>query len=159
MRDTIIYQPVGIVYSGHTDPEKTPIQPVFAEGFSGQVEIFKEYEKGLKDIEGFSHIIIFYHFHMTKARKLLVKPFLENAEHGVFATRSPCRPNPIGISLVRLVKRVDNILMIDDVDILDSTPVLDIKPYVSRFDSRDNVRSGWQANIDDETAYKLGRRV
>ena len=158
MNKEIMCKPIGVIHSEHTDPHKTPIQPVFAEGFTGQAEIFHKYEKGLQDIEGFSHIIILYYFHKSTTHKLLVQPYLENAEHGVFATCAPGRPNHIGLSVVRLVKRERNMLFLDDIDILDGTPVLDIKPYVSRFNNRTNVRNGWQEKIDDQTAYKLGRR-
>jgi tRNA-Thr(GGU) m(6)t(6)A37 methyltransferase TsaA len=87
-----------------------------------------------------------------------VKPFLDDVPRGVFATRAPCRPNPIGLSLVRLNRIEGNILFIEDVDVLNGTPLLDIKPYISRFDSRENVRSGWQENVDEETAKLRGRR-
>ena len=159
MNKEIICIPIGVIHSEHTDPHKTPIQPVFAEGFTGQAEIFHKYEKGLQDIEGFSHIMILYFFHKATTQTLIVKPFLENVKHGVFATRAPNRPNHIGLSLVRLLKREGNILFIGGVDILDKTPILDIKPYISRYDSRKDVRNGWQEKIDDKTAYTLGSRI
>ena len=159
MDKNIICRPIGIIHSEHRDPGKTPIQPVFAKGCAGRAEIFHNYEKGLQDIEGFSHILILYYFHKATTQKLLVKPFLENVEHGVFATCAPGRPNHIGVSVLRLVKREKNILFLDNIDILDGTPILDIKPHVSRFNKRENIRSGWQEKIDDQTAYKLGRRM
>ena len=159
MHNDIICKPIGIIHSEHTDPHKTPIQPVFAKGCAGRAEVFHEYEQGLQDIEGFSHILILYHFHKSTTQRLTVKPFLENVEHGVFATCAPSRPNHIGLSVVRLVKREKNVLFLDEIDILDKSPILDIKPYVSRFNNPKDVRNGWQEKIDDQTAYNLGRRM
>lgn len=159
MNNDVICKPIGIIHSGHINPHKTPIQPIFANGCTGQAEIFRTYEKGLQDIEGFSHILILYHFHKTTTQKLMVKPFLENTERGVFATCAPSRPNHIGLSIVRLVKKEKNMLFLDDVDILDGTPIIDIKPYIARFFRYSNVRSGWQEKIDDQTAHNLGRRI
>jgi tRNA-Thr(GGU) m(6)t(6)A37 methyltransferase TsaA len=107
------------------------------------VEVLPEYDEGLADIEGFSHIILIYHFHLTKGPMLTVRPFMDDSAHGVFATRAPSRPNPIGISVVRLVRRDNNILRIQDVDIVDGTPLLDVKPYVPEFDPNAVVRIGW----------------
>ncbi len=117
-----------------------------------------EFEDGLADLEGFSHLILLYHLHRTGGVKLRVTPFLEDVEHGVFATRAPCRPNPIGLSVVRLVRREGSVLHLADVDVLDGTPLLDVKPYVARFDRRDGVRSGWQDGVDEGTARSRGRR-
>jgi tRNA-Thr(GGU) m(6)t(6)A37 methyltransferase TsaA len=159
MDEKITFRPIGIIHSEHTNPLKTPIQPVFAKDCTGQVEIFPEYEEGLLDIEGFSHIFLIYHLHKSEpGKKLTLKPFFENVIHGVFATRYSNRPNPIGMSLVRLIKREENILYINDVDILDGTPLLDIKPYNTRFEQRDDVRNGWMEHIDKNMAFKLGRR-
>ena len=96
--------------------------------------------------------------HLSGAARLVVTPFVEDREHGVFATRAPCRPNPIGISIVRLVTRADNVLHLKDVDVLDGTPLLDIKPYIPRFDHRAHVKSGWHDRVDEETARRRGRR-
>jgi tRNA-Thr(GGU) m(6)t(6)A37 methyltransferase TsaA len=159
MQETIIFKPIGYLRSEHTNPDKTPIQPVFAKGFKGEAEIFPEYQEGLKDIEGFSHIYLITHFNKSKAAKLMVRPFLDNTERGVFSTRTPHRPNPIGFSLVRLLKREKNILHLDDVDIIDGTPILDIKPFIQRFDYRQNTHDGWQENVDDATALKRGKRA
>lgn len=120
-----------------------PIQPKGAKGVAGTIEIKPEYADGLKDIEGFSHIILIYHFHLSRSYSLKVKPFLDDNLHGVFATRAPKRPNPIGISVVRLRKIVENILHIEDVDIVDGTPLLDIKPYIPEFDIHEVESSGW----------------
>jgi tRNA-Thr(GGU) m(6)t(6)A37 methyltransferase TsaA len=120
-----------------------PIQPSGALGIKGTVELFAEYSSGLKDIDGFSHIILVYHFHLSRGYALETRPFLDEAIHGVFATRAPARPNPIGISVVRLVGIEDNILHIEDMDIVDGTPLLDIKPYIPDFDWREAERIGW----------------
>ena len=149
---------IGIIHSPHKDPKETPIQPVYAQGIKGEVEIFPEYTEGLRDLEGFSHIYLLYYFHKTRFEKLSVKPFLDDSSRGVFATRAPSRPNHIGFSLIKLIKIEENILHIEDVDILDGTPLLDIKPYISRFDYRRNVRCGWQDNIEEERARILGSR-
>lgn len=105
--------------------------------------MFPHYEQGLKDLEGFSHIILLYHFHLAGEPRLTVTPFMDSIPRGVFATRSPQRPNAIGISVVRLIKIEKNILCIQDIDIVDGTPLLDIKPYVQDFDRSDGVRIGW----------------
>jgi len=139
----IMYKPIGIIHSPFKEPKGVPIQPTAAIGIEGTVEIFSEYVEGLDDLEGFSHIILIYHFHLVKKTLLKVKPYMDNKLHGVFATRSPSRPNPIGISTVRLVKIDENILYIKDVDILDGTPLLDIKPYVPEFDVRVVDKIGW----------------
>jgi tRNA-Thr(GGU) m(6)t(6)A37 methyltransferase TsaA len=142
----IRYRPIGVVHSPFKEPKGTPIQPAGAIGIEGIVEIFPEYAEGLKDIEGFSHIILLYHFHLSNRSTLIAKPYLDNEAHGVFAMRGPSRPNPIGISVVRLVKVEGNVLHIQDVDIVDGTPLLDIKPYVPEFDIREVARIGWLEN-------------
>ncbi len=139
----IEYRPIGIVHSPFKEPKGTPIQPKAAEGIEGTVEVFSEYVEGMKDLGGFSHIILIYHFHLCKRSLLQVKPFMDDQMHGVFATRAPSRPNPIGISVVRLEKVDGNILYIKDVDIVDGTPLLDIKPYVPEFDVRVVEKIGW----------------
>ncbi|MBN1380602.1 MAG: tRNA (N6-threonylcarbamoyladenosine(37)-N6)-methyltransferase TrmO [Deltaproteobacteria bacterium] len=154
----IILRPIGIIHSEHAVQEKTPAQPVYAKGCQGWVEIFPEYEEGLCDLEGFSHIYLIYHFHLRKTVKLTVKPFLQDIERGVFSTRAPNRPNPIGLSIVELIGREGNTLHLDCVDILDGTPLLDIKPYTAKFDRADPFRNGWQDEVDEETAKRRGRR-
>lgn len=156
--DELTLRPIGVVRSPHTRPEDTPIQPVYARGVRGTIELLPEYESGLEDIEGFSHIYVIFQFHRSRAGGLTVTPYLDDSPHGVFATRSPRRPNPIGMSLVRLVGRAGAVLEIEDVDMLDGSPVLDIKPYAGRFDVREDARCGWQDGVDDDTARKLGRR-
>lgn len=139
----IKYKPIGVIHSPFKEPRGTPIQPAGAKGTDGIVEIFPEYAEGLKDIEGFSHIILLYHFHLSKGPALIAKPYMADETHGVFAMRGPNRPNPIGISIVRLVKVEGNMLHIRDVDIVDGTPLLDVKPYVPEFDIREVERIGW----------------
>ena len=144
----IQYSPIGVVHSPFREPTGTPIQSAAASavGVEAQVEIFPSFREGLRDLEGFSHLILLYHMHRIQPAGLLVKPFLGNDRHGVFATRSPGRPNPIGFSVVRLLSVEDGELRITDVDILDQTPVLDIKPYVGEFDIRPVERIGWFAD-------------
>ena len=154
----ITLRPIGIIHSPHTHPDATPVQPIYAEQVSGRAEIYPEFSAGLCDLEGFSHIYLLYQFHRAGSARLSVKPFLDTRERGVFATRAPCRPNPLGMSLVRLVRREGNVLHLLDVDMLDGTPLLDIKPYVARFDARADVRCGWQDQIDEVTARRLGTR-
>ena len=156
--EQIVYKPIGILHSEHTVLVQTPAQPVYAEECRGVVEIFPDFADGLKHIEGFSHIYLIYHLHKASPAQLLVEPFLQKAEHGIFATRAPCRPNPVGLSIVELVQREQNALIIRGVDILDGTPILDIKPYSSRFDQIVPRQSGWMDVLDDETAWQRGRR-
>jgi tRNA-Thr(GGU) m(6)t(6)A37 methyltransferase TsaA len=139
----IVYVPIGVVHSPFKEPKGTPIQPPGAEGVAGTVEVFPEYVEGLKDLGGFSHIILLYHFHLSKKSPLRVRPYMDDETHGVFAMRGPSRPNPIGLSIVRLDRIEGNVLHIQNVDIVDGTPVLDIKPYVPEFDARDAERIGW----------------
>lgn len=139
----IIYTPIGVVHSPFEEPKGTPIQPPSAKGVAGTVEVFPDYVDGLKDLDGFSHIILLYHFHLSRMSPLRVTPFMDDEAHGVFAMRGPSRPNPIGLSIVRLIQVDGNVLHIEDVDIVDGTPVLDIKPYVPQFDARDAEAIGW----------------
>jgi tRNA-Thr(GGU) m(6)t(6)A37 methyltransferase TsaA len=139
----VLLRPIGVVRSPFTDPVGMPIQPAGACGVRGAVEVFPEYCEGLADLEGFSRIILLYHFHRSEGYSLRVVPFLDDRERGLFATRAPRRPNPIGISTVRLVGVEGCRLAIEDVDVLDGTPLLDIKPYVPEFDAHPDERSGW----------------
>jgi len=157
-RSEIIYRPIGIIHSEHTVAEKTPAQPVYAKGCKGYVEIFPDFFEGLLNLSGFSHIYLIYHFHKEEAVKLLVRPFLQDEIHGIFATRKPCRPNAIGLSVVELCGIENNILHLDNVDILDGTPLLDIKPYTAKFDLYDIKKNGWQDEVDEQTAEKRGKR-
>jgi tRNA (adenine37-N6)-methyltransferase len=134
---------IGIIRSPFTEKDKTPIQLTRSQAI-GQVEVFPEFADGLKDIEQLSHIHLLYVFHESVGYTLNVRPFLDDREHGIFATRYPYRPNPIGLSTVRLLLRQENVLTIEGVDVLDGTPLLDIKPYVPDFDLRtEGVRAGW----------------
>lgn len=136
--------PIGIIHSPFVEKSDTPIQPTRSQA-AGQVEVYPEFSAGLADIEGFSHIILLYIFHKSNGYSLRVIPFLDDKLHGLFSTRYPCRPNPLGMSIVHLVSRRENILEIEGVDILDGTPLLDIKPYVPEFDLPKDVRNGWYA--------------
>jgi len=139
----IIFQPIGIIHSPHQELAGMPIQPASAAGIKGTVVVDPIFEEGLKDLDGFSHVILVYSFHQAKPADLLVKPFLDDTKHGVFATRAPRRPNGIGISIVKLLAVDKNILEVENLDILDGTPLLDIKPYVPDFDKQEGVRIGW----------------
>ncbi len=150
----IEYHPIGIIHSPFTELSGMPIQPAGAAGVEGTVEVFPKYNDGLKDLEGFSHIIMLYHFHRSKGFKLHVVPFMDSTPRGVFATRAPKRPNPIGLSVIKLQKIQDNILYIENVDILDGTPLLDIKPYVPEFDEQTEVRTGWLEEVRKEVSKR-----
>lgn len=134
---------IGIIHTPHTSPQGTPIQPPAAKEFSGTVEIFPDYAEALQGLKGFSHIYLFYHFHLARRGDLTAKPFMDGSARGVFSMRGPSRPNPLGMSIVRLESISGNILHIRDVDILEGTPLLDIKPYVPGFDLRPDATSGW----------------
>ncbi len=136
-------EPIGIIHSPFKELNGMPIQPAGAAGVKGTVEVFEEYRAGLKDLDGFSHIILVYHFHRSQGFNLQVVPFMDSEPRGLFATRAPRRPNPIGLSVVQLDKIEDGVLQIQNVDILDGTPLLDIKPYVPEFDAQVKVRTGW----------------
>lgn len=142
-RTALSLKSIGLIHSPYTTEEEMPIQGRFRPEVSGEIEVFEEYEEGLKDIEGFSHLIILYWFHRAGKPSLLVRPYLDATPHGIFATRYPARPNPIGLSVVRLLGREGNVLHIAEVDVLDGTPLLDIKPYVPQFDRREASSIGW----------------
>jgi len=155
----VTYRPIGVIHSPYTERHGMPIQASFAEGAAGTVEVQSEYAAGLQDLQGFSHIVLIYHFHLSKGYALRVQPFLEDSEHGVFATRAPRRPNPIGISVVRLERVEGYVLHVSGVDVVDGTPLLDIKPYVPRFDDRSDARSGWlEGRIDVQRAQSADQR-
>ena len=141
--DEILIKPIGVIHTPFKEPRGTPIQPVKSAGAKGTIEIYPVYQPGLKDLDGFSHIILLYHFHLSSGFELTVTPYLDNNERGLFATRAPRRPNPIGISVVKLERVEENKLHIANVDIVDGTPLLDIKPYVNEFDSVEDYRIGW----------------
>jgi tRNA-Thr(GGU) m(6)t(6)A37 methyltransferase TsaA len=140
-----LMRPIGVIRTPFTDTAQTPIQPARSQA-TGCVEVNPEYAEGLRDLEGFSHLILLYIFHLSTGYALHVKPFLDDQFRGLFATRYPARPNPIGLSVVRLLVRRGNQLDIEGVDMLDGTPLLDIKPYVPEFDVRTETRTGWYEN-------------
>ncbi len=154
----VLYEPIGVIRSEHTEEGATPIQPVYALGCVGRVEVNPALAEGLRDLEGFSHVYLVYSMHKAPPAKLLVKPFLDDVERGVFATRAPCRPNAIGLSIVRLIRREGNVLHVDGLDVLDGTPLLDIKPYVGRFDCIEGTRNGWQDHVDEASSKERGCR-
>jgi tRNA-Thr(GGU) m(6)t(6)A37 methyltransferase TsaA len=137
-----IMRPIGVVHTPFSDKDQMPIQAARSQAL-GLVHLYPEFVEGLQDLEGFTHIHLLYVFHASATYALLVKPFLDDQMHGLFATRHPCRPNPIGLSVVRLLAHKDELLEVQGVDMLDGTPVLDIKPYVPDFDLREDVRTGW----------------
>jgi tRNA (adenine37-N6)-methyltransferase len=164
--ERLTLEPVGIIRSKHREHAQTPIQPVCAEGSPGRIEVFPQLAEALDDIEGFSHLYLIYWLHragevassVAGLSPLKVIPYLDDVPRGVFATRTPVRPNPIGLSLVRLVERRGNVLMVEDLDVLDGTPLLDIKPYVEKFDLRVDTRGGWTDRVSDTTFRQRGER-
>ncbi|MEN6475091.1 MAG: tRNA (N6-threonylcarbamoyladenosine(37)-N6)-methyltransferase TrmO [Syntrophaceae bacterium] len=156
--EPVICHAIGMIYSDHQRPEETPIQPVFARDCPGRVELFPEFAEGLKDIEGFSHLILLYIFDRAAAAPLTITPFMDDVPRGMFATRHPGRPNRIGLSVVRLIGREGTVLSLMDVDILDATPLIDIKPFVPRFDIPDHPCGGWTEAVDPKLAQARGRR-
>ena len=153
MSETLRLEPIGVIETPFREPAGTPIQPSRARGARGTARIDARFHEGLKDLEGFERIWLVYWLHRAPAPRLLVTPFLDTQERGVFATRAPARPSPIGISAVRLLSVNQGILEVEDVDIVDGTPLLDVKPYVTEFDCYPGSRAGWF----DETASQ--RRV
>lgn len=154
----ITFKPIGVIRSEHEFAQKTPIQPNYAKNCLGRVEIQPEFAQGLRDLDGFSHIYLIYYLHQAGPAQLAVKPFLQDVERGIFSTRAPCRPNAIGMSVLELLGREGHVLHLKGLDILDGTPLLDIKPYSAKFDRIDNTRNGWQDEVSEETALRLGLR-
>jgi tRNA-Thr(GGU) m(6)t(6)A37 methyltransferase TsaA len=140
-------KPIGIIHTPFRQPEGTPIQPAAGAGVKGVVEVFGEFQAGLKDIDGFSHIILIYQLHRGRGFELEVIPFMDTRLRGLFATRAPRRPNPIGLSTVRLDRVEGGDLHVQNLDILDGTPLLDIKPYVPEFDTPEEIRTGWLEQV------------
>jgi tRNA-Thr(GGU) m(6)t(6)A37 methyltransferase TsaA len=141
--EPVTFRPIGVIRTPFTATLGMPIQATAAVGVPGRIELDPDLAAGLVDLKGFSHLILLYHLHRITAPRMTVAPFLDDRPHGIFATRSPARPNPIGISTVRLLAIVGSTIEIEDVDMLDGTPLLDIKPYVPAFDDRDDARIGW----------------
>lgn len=150
----VVYRPIGIIHSPFTELAGMPIQPAGAEGVMGTAVIHPEFTPGLQDLDGFSHIILLYHLHRVEVANLTVTPFLDTQPRGVFATRAPRRPNPIGLSVVKLVRVGQNVLYLENVDILDGTPLLDVKPYVPEFDHQSEIRTGWLAKANGQVQNK-----
>lgn len=147
---------IGIIHSKFKNLENMPIQPAGDNAAEGSIEINSKYKEGLKDLEGFSHIIIIYHFHKAGQVKLTVKPFLDKVIHGVFATRAPVRPNHIGLSVVEIEKIIDSTIFVKNIDVLDATPLLDIKPFVPGFDiPKSDIRIGWLASNVQDASTRL----
>lgn len=145
---SITLEPIGVIYTPFKTKEGMPIQSSGAKGLKGQIKLKEEFVSGLTDLDGFSHIILIYIFHKSTGFELLTTPFLDNRQRGVFSTRTPKRPNPIGISVVRLLKIENNTIYIENVDMLNETPLLDIKPYIPDFDIHKTEKNGW---IKDRT--------
>ncbi|WP_114418932.1 tRNA (N6-threonylcarbamoyladenosine(37)-N6)-methyltransferase TrmO [Marinospirillum perlucidum] len=146
--------PIGVIRSPHQSIESMPIQPKGAAEVTGQLVVEEQYVEGLKDLEGFSHVYLLYSFHQTRRTELQVIPFMDDQPRGVFATRSPLRPNHIGLSIVRLQAIEGNCVTIQGVDVLDGTPLLDIKPYIAKFDGVEASTSGWMQASDEEVKNK-----
>jgi tRNA-Thr(GGU) m(6)t(6)A37 methyltransferase TsaA len=142
---TLTLMPIGVIHSPYTTKEGCPIQGRYAEDTKGTVEVFPAYAEGLQDIETFSHIYLLYQFDRAGAIELVRPTFLDDEAHGIFASRHPCRPNGLGISVVRLLRRSGNVLDVDGIDVLDNTPLIDIKPYIPRFDFFPEANEGWVA--------------
>lgn len=147
--EPIIFKPIGIIHTPYSEPKGTPIQPSRSSHAKGSIELFPEFIPGLTDLDGFSHIILIYHFHLNKSYDLIVKPFLDTQQHGLFSTRAPKRPNGIGLSVVRLNSVEGGTLHIEEVDMVDGTPLLDIKPFIPELEDVKNCRIGWlEGKID-----------
>ena len=146
--------PIGVIHTPFQTLEEMPIQPTSEASQPGVVEVFPQYAEGLQDLDGFSHIYLIYHLHRVQGVRLQVIPFLDTQPRGLFATRAPCRPNPIGLSLVRLERIEANRLYISRLDVLDQTPLLDIKPYIPAFEPSQEVRVGWVEQARDKVRSK-----
>jgi len=161
--EPIAYQAIGTLRSPHAEVAGMPIQPVGARGILGHIDVAPQYVPGLRDLEGFSHVIVIYHLHRIQGYDLLVRPFLDTDDHGIFATRSPKRPNAIGFSVLELagveLEGTRGVVRLRNVDILDGTPVLDIKPYVPAFDAWRAERIGWfEGKVDAAETFKADER-
>ena len=155
---SVTFRPIGVLHTPHTELEATPIQHVYANDCPGRAELMAEFADGLADIEGFSHLYLVYWLHRASPGGMCVRPFLQDIERGLFATRFPDRPNPIGLSLVRLLRREGRVLYFSGADMLHGTPLLDIKPYAPRYDAVENPRGGWTEDVDEATAQQRGKR-
>ena len=140
---SIQIKPIGVIHSPYKHADGIPIQGRFKDDVEAFAEVHKKYQEGLKDLDGFSHAILIYHFHKVTEEKIIAKPYLEKENHGIFAVRSPYRPNRMGFSIVKIQRVIENKLFFTEVDMFDKTPLIDIKPYIEFFDKRENVKSGW----------------
>jgi tRNA (adenine37-N6)-methyltransferase len=143
MGETLLLEPIGVIHSPFREMENMPVQSVGAQQVEGSVVVYERFSEGLRDLEGFSHIYLVYHFHRASRTELRVIPYMDTVERGVFATRSPLRPSHIGMSIVELLSVSGNVLEVRGVDVLDGTPLIDIKPYVPQFDCLGHATSGW----------------
>jgi len=156
-RNDFIFHPIGIIHSPFKESTGTPIQPRMAEGIRGTIKVYKKFAAGLKDLKGFERIWLIYWFHRAGPQQIQVVPYLDAKPRGLFATRAPCRPNPIGMSTVRLLSIRGRTLYVSDLDALDGTPLLDIKPYVPKFDSYKVKKWGWLEKQGKARAKDGGR--
>lgn len=143
----ITFRPIGIIHSSFNKLEEMPVQPNSDISGTGIVEIFPQFIECMKDLEGFSHIYLLYHFHKISYPSYTVIPLPDMVPRGVFATRAPNRPNPIGLSLVELVRIENNMIYVERLDVLNGTPLLDIKPYVPQLEPTSIVRIGWLEQV------------
>jgi tRNA (adenine37-N6)-methyltransferase len=150
----INFIPIGIIHTPYYSHENIPIQGTGGKGIKATIEIYPEFSAGLKDLDGFSHIILIYYMHLVGKSSLIVKPFLDDEKCGIFATRSPVRPNPIGITTVRLIEIKDNRLIVEDIDMIDQSPLLDIKPCIPMIDDLQGVRLGWLTGKVEQFSQK-----
>jgi tRNA-Thr(GGU) m(6)t(6)A37 methyltransferase TsaA len=155
MNSEINYQAIGYIQTPFMSVSDMPIQPCGANGAEGIIELNPDMESGLFDLEGFSHLILIYHFHLVKGYKLYVVPFMDDKPHGIFATRAPTRPNAVGISIVELLKIENNRIYISGVDMLNGTPLLDIKPFFTKYDNRLDAKAGWLEGKGDIDITKI----
>ena len=153
--DQINFTPIGFIHSPFTQIHNMPVQPAAAKGVKGSIIINEEYVDGLSDLEGFSHIYLLYYLHLSKSYELKVIPFLDNQQRGVFSTRAPKRPNPIGLSVVKLIKIKFNIIEVENVDMIDGTPVLDIKPYIPEMEGVVDYEIGWLSDNKEKIRSQL----
>ena len=144
MRKEICFKPIGVIHSPYRRPEDAPRRPRAFPAVKATVKVWSRYRAGLRDLGGFSHVLLVYHLHLSQGCDLVCRPFLDpKRRHGVFATRSPRRPNPIGISVVRLLKVRKDGLEVSHVDMVDGSPLLDIKPYIPETGAKECVKLGW----------------
>jgi len=148
--EKIIFTPIGLIHSPFIEKSDMPIQSAGATNITGTAEIYEEFVAGLQDLDGFSHIILLYHLHRVEGYSLTVKPFMDDNTHGLFSTRAPRRPNPIGLSVVRLHTIEGNILYLENLDMLDGSPLLDIKPFIPDVDCVKATDIGWLTSKSDK---------